>query len=258
MEQRIGKIPKHSLINEEVTDVMAHRSNRLLLIEAWIIGLLLLPLYLFLQEGCFLLFSETNARILFAVAVAAVTLFFTLPYLLGILGMSCGMERGEELVLTDLFRPFSSIRAYGRTLVLSLGIFWKLGLIIGVAVGVWQLVQLLAPESVLADVLAVLLIVHEILLGFVLCLLRFPYLFFAMQDGVSLRDARRQSKEMMRAHGWSGLRFFAGYLPRIAIGILSVAILWLLDTLPRMCVAYFRYCRRINESMIQLEEYTNE
>ena len=55
-----------------------------------------------------------------------------------------------------------------------------------------------------------------------------------------------------------GARYWIGFFPWIVLSFLTVGILLLADTLPRMLIAYFRLCRKLNELTTQSEELINE
>ena len=225
-------------------------------------GLILVPLYALLWEACtFLpapLFGILDGVTLFLIAAVLITWMLTLPYLLGILKLACMIGREEDASLADVFSSFASLRAYGKELWLSFNIIWKLWLIFDLAAGICYLTAKLAPGNLLAAIVAALLVICEVLLGFVLCLLRFPHLYAALREDESQRAARAHAREMARACPTGGVMFFLGYVPWICLGVLSVGIFLLADVLPRMCVSYFRYCDMINESMTRSEEEINE
>ena len=55
-----------------------------------------------------------------------------------------------------------------------------------------------------------------------------------------------------------GCVFFIGFLPWLLLGICTLGLLLLWDTLPRMLITYFRYSDAINQmTIIQSEEYRN-
>lgn len=262
LSNRTVSSPSFSVLYRDAGDILSRRGSRILLVEAWCVGLILVPLYMLLFEACMLLpvplFGMFDGVLLFWIGAVLLTLLLTLPYFSGILGLACALTRGEDAVLADVFAPFSSFRSYGKALWISFGIFWKLWLIFDLATGICYLTATHAPGNILAAILAALLVICEVLLGFVLCLFRFPYLYAAICDDEGWHAARKKAKRMARACPTGGVMFFLCYVPRIVLGVLTVGILLLADVLPRMCVSYFRYCEMINESMTQSEEEINE
>ena len=51
-----------------------------------------------------------------------------------------------------------------------------------------------------------------------------------------------------------GLRYWLGYLPWLALSLLTFCILLLADVLPRMLISYFRLCRKLNEMTTNPED----
>ena len=262
MEYQTVSAPSFSRMYQDAGEILSRRGNRLLLIEAWAIGLILVPLYALLWEACLFLptplFGVLDGVTLFWIVAVLITWMLTLPYLLGFLKLACMVEREEDTVLADVFSPFSSLRAYGKALWISFNIFWKLWLIFDLAAGICYLTAKLAPGNLLAAIVAALLVICEVLLGFVLCLLRFPHLCAALREDGSRRGAHTHARKMARACPTGGVMFFLGYVPWICLGVLSIGAFLLADVLPRMCVSYFRYCDMINESMTRSEEEINE
>jgi len=261
LKNRTVSAPRFGGLYREAGERLSQNGNRLLLIEAWIIALILVPLYTLLLDACSLFpvpIFGMDGMTVFVILALVITWLLTLPYLLGILKLGCLIERGEDAVLSDVFFFFSSQRAYGKALLLSFGILWKLWLIFDLAAGIWYLALTFAPGNLVAAIFAVLLIICEVLLGLLLCLLRFPYLCVAIREDRPWRESRKIGRAMARACPASGMVFFLGYVPWIILGILSVGVLLLIDVLPRMCVSYFRYCNKINESILQSEDESNE
>ncbi len=260
--QHCGRVSVFSRANREAGALLTQRNNRFLLMQAWILALLLLPLYVLLQNTCALLrqMADTSfggwyalgVDLLWGVLVAAFTLFVTLPYLLGILHLAGGMVRGESLVLSDVFAPFASGRGYRRALGMSFGVFWRLWLVWMVADSTWYFLMWLLRDASFALAIAVPAVILEVLFGILLCLCSFPMLFLRMQ-GVG----KPTTTEGWRASK-AGVRFFLGYLPHLALGILTVGILLLSDALPRMCISYVCYCKQIIDGSIGSEELKNE
>ena len=261
MKRKTVSIPNFSALQEQSVEILSQNANRLKLMGAWMLGLLFVPLYMLLWQAFALLpnplFGMDN-MLLFTVLAAILTLFAVLPYLYGILYMSRLMVSGEETVLADVFLPFSSPRAYGKAVRVSFGVFWKLWLIFDIAAGICYLTAMLAPSNWFAALVAGMLAVCEVLLGLVLCLFDYAHVWAEFQEGSTVREAAKASRKFFRSCPAGGLWFFFAYIPRVALGFVTLGVLLLADVLPRMCVSYFRYCDMINESMIQLEENTDE
>ena len=261
MRRRMVLYPNFSKILQESGAILLQNGNRLKLIGAWMIGLIFVPLYILLWEAFTLLPISPlgiDRVVWFMLAIAVLTLFGVMPYILGILGMARIMVNGEEAVLADVFEPFSSARAYGKALRVSFGLFWRLWLIFDFAAGVCYATAIYAPSDPFAALITAVLVVCEILFGLVMCLFDYARFWAEFRENSKARDAAKLTKQIFYAYPEGGMLFFLGYLPRIALGVLTFGIFLITDTLPRMCVSYFYYCDMMNERMIQLEGYTNE
>ncbi len=252
-----------SLVHREAGQILSRRGNRLLLIEAWMVLLVMLPLYSLVGSVIWAIpqewiGNESAALVRWAFYgcfLLAFSLFATLPLFVGLLGMAERMERDEETVLADLFLPFSSRRRYVRALRISFGILWRGILAILPAIVTVTVVTRFANGNTLAALICAALVLAEIALGVVLWLRHFfaPYADISNMDGIPPRHP--QDASALRQTAWrEGARFWFGYLPHIVLGVLTVGIYLFAETLPRMCVAYFRRCRYINESLILSEE----
>lgn len=266
--KKIGT-PDFSRAWREAGAILASRGNRLILIESVILLLVSVSLYIMLYNVFFTAFApwvwgedavlSVFLQVLYGVAVAALTLFVTLPSVVGGFMLAGEMERGREVMLADLFAPFSSAKRYGRALRLSWGAFWRFGLIV-LAVALTLLVgKSLFPEEdpALVGLVCGLLAVIEVIVGLMLCTRRFAVMAVALYGEIPLSHARNAAENMARMCRRGGAVFFFSVVPWALLGLLTVGILLLWDTLPRMLIAYFRYCRQMNDMIIRSEEYTN-
>lgn len=261
-------LPEAYRVRREASECLSDSGARLLLAEAVLVALT--PFILF-----FLLPSVLNYVILpafpetsvmphiFSYAVAAFLwlylLFFAIPMLLGPVWMASLLERGESAVLADVFWAFSSRRAYRRALRLSYGFFWRFGISFVILRGLFVLLSLVlrATETrfYLWLPLGVLLLLGVGFLLFTISLSAFPNAWREMTPEGAARDA---DGARLHRRVRAGLHFFFGYMPSILLSILSVGVLLPADTLPKMLLAYFRYCRRWNELTIRSEEHRDE
>lgn len=249
----------------EAGQILGSNGNRLLLIEAILISLLTVLLYVFLCDTYVILLGywmygtdlwlSVVLSVLLGVLISLLTLFFTIPLLIGLFGLAGDVEQGRACVLADLFSPFSSAKTYRRALALSWGAFWRLGLTV-LAVSLTCHVGVLFFEgSLLAGLICGVAVAVEILVGLWLCGKCFSSLSVAHSSDVPIKDAREYAKGIWRMCRTGGAIFVLNLLPRILLGLLTLGVLLLWDTLPRMLVAYFRYCRYMNEMIIRSEEY---
>lgn len=85
---------------------------------------------------------------------------------------------------------------------------------------------------------------------------RFHVVAVALRKDVSLREAKRMTKK------WRGFacsnRFELHFALWWLLGFLTVGILLVWDTIPRMALVYFGYAEEMEKNMIQLEEDKHE
>ena len=265
MQKHRVKSPDAFDVRTKAGEILASRGNRLLLIEALIVFLIITPLYTTLYSAYDAICNglqqsltpiQQSAILWTYVALTAIlTLFFILPLLLGLLRMSWEMENGLETSLIRLFSSFQDRKAYGRALALSFGAFWRVGLVV---LTVWLTCMLTLrffSRSLLAGLLCGLAVLAETVIGFLLCMRHFPTLAIAMYEQMSLKDARAIAKSMTKVCPFGGALFFFSFVPQIVLGLLTFGIFLIWEVLPRMCVSYFLYCKEMNEMIIRSEEY---
>ena len=237
--------------------ILAEEGNRLLLIEALILCLPLVMLHLFLDAVFYVLSailpqipSPIFEWVGFGVSVLLL-LCVTRPALLGVFGIAARLERGKRVVLTDLFLPFSSRAGYARALAASVRLTPVFVLVDLLLQGSAYLSASLLPAGLPATAANVTLSALALLLGLVLLLRRFdlPARAYAEESGTSAGGVRRMCRTR------DAFAFLWGYLPRILLGILTLGVLLLIDVIPQMLLAYFRFCRYQSEMTIQSEEY---
>ena len=268
MKPKNIKPPDFRELREEAGDVLAKDGNRLLLIEATVLSLVPFVTYPFLYTAFSavlqpLLYNEAAdwmvALVLvgFFLLLAALTVFLTLPLLLGVLRMAWRMTEGEEVVLADLFSSFSTAKTYRRSLHLSARTFWRLGLLVAVVCLTCGIAVSAFERTVAVGLLCGFVVLLEVAVGVTLLLRQFPCLAVAIYEDTPMRDARRIARNLTRRCCFGGLLFWLHFVPHLLLGLLTFGIFLIWEVLPRMCVSYFLYCRKINDMMIQSEEYKN-
>lgn len=243
-------------------ETLAVEGRRLLLIEAIIVCLIMVSVYVMLYQAfalftAFFAATKQASDILMAVYYAAVgvlTLFVTLPLFLGLLRMAGKIESDETPVLADLFYYFSSKQHYRRALNLSFGGFWRMLCVVLAAMATCGATVYFFPGELLAGFLCGVAVLIEILVWLVLVLRGFAVYAVAFYDEVPISEARRIAHALAGRDRIGGLRFFFAYLPRILLGLLTFGVYLLWDVLPRMGVAYFSYCKQMNDMIIRSEE----
>lgn len=250
--------------------VLSKHENRLTLIEAILVTFVVAMLYGTLQSVTALIIApfegeETLSALILGLVVIGVyfllillvTLFLTLPLVFGILTMASRAARGEEITLSMLFSPFSAGRRYARALGFSWAFLWRLSLFSLVAALTWSISIAFLGKAIWVWLLCGLLTALETVLFFWLSARRFFALAALIEADVPLRRAKRMVRGLPNVRGQ--LIFLVRFVPWILLGLVTVGILLLWDTLPRMAVMYFCYATRINEmNMIRSEETINE
>ncbi len=245
---------------QQAGNILSRGGNRLLLCEAVILCLFLVGVYVMLHSVYSIataLFAATAvAKLLFGcvygLLVSALALFVTLPLLVGLCDLARCMEKGDAPVLADLFLPFSAKAAYRRAWSLSWSAFYRVFFLVAIATATCYAGIFFAGELVWMPLVCGLLVLAEVLAWLALALRRF-YWLGAFEADTEPKRSRSRAERMRRRDPHGGARFYFAVLPRILLGFLTLGIYLLWDVLPRMSVAYFSYCRQLEE-MIQTEE----
>lgn len=255
-------------LSEEAGDVLAKNGNRLLLIAT--IALLMIPFvaYSFLDTSFAAVMQSALMRedsgaiialatLVFFVLITAFTVFLVLPLLVGLLRMAWRMTEGEDVVLADLFSSFSSVKTYRRSLCLSAGALWRIGLLVAVVCLTCGIAVSFFERSVEVGLLCGLIVLLEVAVGALLLLRQFPCLAIALYEDTPMRNVRMIARHLMKRCRFCGILFYLHFVPHFLLGLLTLGIFLIWEVLPRMCISYFLYCRKINDMMIQSEEYKN-
>lgn len=263
MEQK--PLPDFRAARTDAGVILSKNGNRLKLMEG--IAVCLLPVFLSvvlaeLFQSVVGLATEKESVLFFAeVAVfcfsALFQLFFTLPLFAGLLGMAAGMARGEAVLLTDLFEPFSGKSSYRRALGLVVRPFlFTVGMVIVVrwTAGIFGAVG----GAFWVAFLAAVVIVAEVILWLRILARGFFAALFVCFCGMPAADAWWKNDRMAGTAKRGGTVWLLCNLPRILLGLLTVGILLLADVFPRMCVSYFLYAGRMTDAVNSSEGTNHE
>lgn len=251
MAERVAPWPHADAAERASSEVLSRRGNRLRLIEALLLTVLMCGLYAVIDGMASVLAPLLPQTQLFSLLLHVcrgcvwflLSLFLIFPLLVGLFRMAYRMERQQETVLAELFDAFGSAKAYGRALGLSFGFAWRAALTVLVVCGTYSLAD--ALKLPLAAVVGVsLLIVAEV----AVCILLMSRSFYTLalsflEPNASLSQCRRASKRMYRAARLRGVGFLLHFLPQLLLGLMTFGILLLMHTLPKMLIAYFRFCQ---------------
>ncbi|MBO5294569.1 MAG: hypothetical protein J6B71_04920 [Clostridia bacterium] len=261
MKMQKIRLPELSRHYRAAGETLSRDGNRLLLIEAILLLLLNLPMYLSLDVVMRAVFSmlspplsEELALVLYLAPMLLLALLFTLPSLIGVFVLAGRLAYGASPTLSELFAPFSSWQSYARTMHLAWGAFWRFGLTALAAVLIHAAGSFLLEEVPLGKLAVGFAVALVILLGLLLCLRAFPTMAVVLFSQMPVKEARKLSRQIAKCARGAGLRFVLGFLGWILLGLLTLGVLLLWDTLPRMLIAYFDYLKQIYEMIIHSED----
>lgn len=259
-------LPDFRVARVSAGEVLSKKSNRLKLIEGIVLCLMPVLFTVLLGNVFNSVANLTVSDVAYAVIAicflcvsALLQLFFTVPLVVGLLGMAARMAEGEYVSLVDLFEPFSSGTRYRKAFAVSLRLFWTLGLLILVVSLTTGLYRAIGGGRILPAILAALLSVAEVVLWIVFVFLRrFATLSFVFSRRMPLRKARRATRKMAGRSQKGGVIWSLCFLPWVLLGLLTFGILLLADVLPRMCISYYLYCNQLTENGNLPEESEHE
>ena len=256
------KAPDVADARRQAGDVLAHRGNRLLLIEALIVLLIPFGLYFFLNMAFSSLSELFLARemelpmvlltVLYPLLLLLYTLFFTVPLIFGLLRLAHGMICEEDVVLADLFSPFFTRKGYRCAVRLSWTLLWRAAVGVLAIAAIAFLVPVAVPDPIGAVLLCGILILAVVILDLVWLLRQFPLFAVAMYQELQLPDVRRGARTLTWLCPGGGVRFFLYFVPQICLGLLTFGIFLIWEVLPRMCISYLLYCNRIHDKMTEI------
>ena len=266
MKRTTHKSPDPAALRDTALSLLSTNGNRLVLLQALLVLVVaVMPYYCFstafllLMDGTLVLDAWVRAviAVAFWVLITLLSLLLTLPLLLGFLRIGWDIETRGESAITRVFYYFGDGTCYRRAISLSFGALWRIALIVVAVALTCQLTLRFFAGSYVAGLACGVLVVIEIALWCLLALRSFPTLAVAMYDQTPLPRAREIARELARRCPTGGVKFFLRFLPSVLLGLLTFGIFLIWEVLPRMCVTYFLYCRRMNEMIIQSEENKN-
>lgn len=260
MRKKKPNIPRFSEVWKRAGDVLAREESRLTLIEALLVEMMSVMLYAVLTQTAATVYSALGDgrfedAVIFGYLGAVLVLFWLLsfPLFVGFLQMAGRAADGEQITLAMLFEPFSSWRAYRRVLGFEWMLLWR-SMLLWIAV----LITCVIAESggTVILLIGVVLVIGELILFSCLYGRRFFVAAVAIRKDVSLREAKRMTKKWRGLAVW--IRFDWHFFLWWMLGLLTLGILLVWDTLPRMALIYFGYAEAMETNTIQLEEDKHE
>ncbi len=226
-------------IRRKSGELLSQNGNRLLLTEALLFSLSTVPAYLFFSYAFSVLWEVSAPAGIALIAMVAsyvllmiaFTVFVTGPLLFGLFYMAYRMVKGDRVVLGDLFYAFSASHNYRQALQVAAALVLRVCLCAAVVICTYLFFLLVFPNQLIMMLLCGILITAEVIGGALFCYSMHP-LTFCILEGCPFRESAVQRAER-------GFRFAAGFVLWILLGLLTVGVLLLWDTLPRMLIAYF-------------------
>ena len=240
-------------LRQEAGEVLWRNANRLTLILAIMVAVSPLMFYLSVWSvfhfAVLPLFpqAELFGCVLMILVMLCLSQFLTLPLLTGLLHMASEMESGREVILSDVFYAFSEKRNYKVALRLSYAVLWRMVLLIAAEGCIYWLFFALSGGTLAVMLMGIPIYVGVFILWFRLAARSFLLPYFAM----TLPEAAPRMRPYARS---VGSYYWIGFFPWIVLSLLTFGILMLADTLPKMLIAYFRLCRKLNELTTQSED----
>ena len=235
---------RYAALRVRAGEILARDGNRLTLIWALAVCLLFAVLYTafgYCMAALSLLCNPVLLVVLYVLAVYLATRLFVAPTVLGLFYIAVRMTRGEEAVVAELFHFLGTRKLYRGALRATRPTVYLLTVAILCIVLTPAAVALFITEP-LRSLVCLLLIVAEIV-GFSFLLFRFyPMAAAACNGEFAPKELKQEMRRICSKPTRRGACFFFGFLWWLLLGLLTVGLLWLADTLPRMLVAYSLDC----------------
>ena len=241
-----------SCLWRESGEVLSRGSNRLTMILAIMVAVTPLPLYQAMNAVRSILVSRLPEWGMlfyggFALLMMFFTLFFTFPLLFGLLRMASEMEQGREASLQDVLGSFSDGHSYLDAVRISAPLFGRLLILCVAEVVATRLVLSLVASRGVVLLLGALTVIGVFVLWFRFAARDFLRAYLTLKSPSCPERMQPYARSLAVHYGW-------GFLPWIVLSLLTFGILLLADVLPRMLIAYFRLCNKLNEITTRSEE----
>ena len=254
MQAQNMQTPSPSSAKARAGELLSVWENRITLILGLLILMLQIPLYLALQTACELIcldclpadaiWGSALAVALYGVMLVLGMMFVTMPAVIGFLTVAARIADGGSVELADLFGIYASKERYSEAVCLSATHFYPILVAVLCAALTRFLLLSLAGTQAWAAWASALAVALELAVGFVVWSAQFP--MTAHTDLFSPHGEEMPTPWRRRDSVRWGLRFVASFVPSILLGILTLGIFLLWDTLPKMAVAYFCYVGQID------------
>ncbi len=245
MAKATRKNKRYANLRARAAEILSRDGNRLTLIWALVVCLLFVALYTMLgycMAALSLLCDPAILVVFYVIAVYLVARLIVVPTLLGLFYIASRMTRGEETVVADLFHFLGTRSLYRYALRVTRPTVYLLVAVILCVVLTVAVFTAFVPFALLWLFVCALTVAVEIV-GFALLLCRFyPMAAVAGRGEFAKAEFKQELRHVCPHPARRGLRFFVSFLGWLLLGLLTVGLLWIADTLPRMLVAYSLDC----------------
>lgn len=182
----------------------------------------------------------------FWIIAVCLSVFFVIPILISYQTMGVKIVRQADLSLSDLFSPFFDARTYRMFLLLSVGVVWRLALVVlSASIGIGLVLSFLS-DRIFRVLLTSAIVLFAGMIGILIWAGRFSQLYFVFGLGYSVKEAETITHRYYAKNLSVGLRFFfCDVLPQLVLGFFTVGIWWVADVMERMPVMYYLFCQKI-------------
>lgn len=245
MAKATRKNKRYADLRARAAEILSRDGNRLTLIWALVVCLLFVALYTMLgycMAALSLLCDPAILVVFYVIAVYLMVRLVMAPTLLGLFYIASRMTRGEETVVADLFHFLGTRSLYRYALRVTRPTVYLLVAVILCVVLTVAAFAAFVPFKPLWLLVCALTMAVEIV-GFAILLCRFyPMAAVACRGEFTKAEFKCERRRICPKPTRRGLRFFFAFLARLLLGLLTVGLLWIADTLPRMLVAYSLDC----------------
>ncbi|MBQ9784056.1 MAG: hypothetical protein IJW29_00995 [Clostridia bacterium] len=247
MAKASKKIGRYAALRVRAGEVLSRDGNRLTMIGALAVCFLFVALYATLgycMAALSLLLNPVILTVIFAASVYFSVRLLVAPTVLGLFYMAMQMTRGEETVLADFFHFLGTRKLYRFALRVTRPIVYLLADVAIAAVLTYAAFASFTQPTLGNFALCALTVAAEIVAGVLLLCRHYARFAIAVRCDESLTraDLGTETRRLFRAPTWRGFRFLGSFLGWLLLGLLTVGLLWVADTLPRMLVAYCLDC----------------
>ena len=250
MKQKKLGMFRRDVLQKECSELLGNGAVRITLIQASLICFSPLILFFTLNTlfgGLLIPAMGVAGELIYWGVLALLALFLLLPLWMSLVRMAALAEAGESIYLIDVFHAYSKGAAYRTALCGAWALFWRGAILILVEEATLRLFAPLAAEHFIMYLLCVLVMIGAAVLWIIPALKGFLAVYGTVRPSQGLARMRPYARSL-------AIGYWKVFFPWLVLSLLTFGVLFLADTLPRMLIAYFRLCRKLNEKITQSEE----